>query len=153
MGALTLKVNGGTHSLDLDASTSLLYGLGDDLHPRGPKFGLGQCCSCTVILKGQAVRSRIAPVEAVAEDEITTLDGLGSFAYPHPIQQVFSDDRAARCSFCLYPVVLTAKAFVDKNLEASDEQMERAMSRVLCCCFTHTGKLRVIKHYAQRMAR
>jgi nicotinate dehydrogenase subunit A len=153
MGAITLKVNDSTPSLDLDPSTWLLYGLSDDVNLRGPKFGLGPCCSCTVILKGQAARSCIVPVEAVAEDEITTLDGLGTFAYPRPIQQAFGDERAARCSFCLNPVVMTAKAFVDKKLEASDEQMERAVSRVLSSCFTHTGKLRVIRRYAQRIAR
>ena len=153
MGAITLKVNDSTPSLDLDPSTWLLYGLSDDVNLRGPKFSLGQCCSCTVILKGQAVRSCIAPVEAVAEEEITTLDRLGTFAYPHPTQRAFSDERAARSSFCLSPVVMMAKAFVDENLEASDEQMERAMSPAFRSCFTHTGKPRVIKRYAKRIAR
>ena len=99
--------------------TPLLYALSDDLELRGPKFGcgLGQCGSCTVIVKGQAVRSCITPVEAVAGDEITTLDGLGTLEKPHPIQQAFIDEQAAQCGFCLNAVIMTAKAFLDKNPE------------------------------------
>src|SRR5229473_8663484 len=76
---ITLKVNGRTHTLDVDASTPLLYILSDDLGLRGPKFGcgLGQCGCCTVIIKGQAVRSCVTPVSTVASAEITTLEGLG----------------------------------------------------------------------------
>ena len=64
MSVLTLKVNGQSHSLDLDPATPLLYVLEDDLQLRGPKFGcgLGQCGSCTVIVKGEAIRSCITPV-------------------------------------------------------------------------------------------
>jgi nicotinate dehydrogenase subunit A len=155
MSAITLKVNGMSRMLDLDPSTPLLYALSDDLELRGPKFGcgLGQCGSCTVIVKGQAIRSCITPVEAVAGDEITTLEGLGTIAKPHPIQQAFIDEQAAQCGFCLNAVIMTAKAFVDKNPKASDEQIERAMSGVLCRCFTHTRMLRAIKRYAQGMTR
>jgi nicotinate dehydrogenase subunit A len=155
MSAIRLKVNGSTHTLDLDPSTPLLYALSDDLELRGPKFGcgLGQCGSCTVIVKGQAVRSCITTVEAVAGDEITTLDGLGTVSKPHPIQQAFIDEQAAQCGFCLNAIIMTAKAFVDKNPKASDEQIERAMSGVLCRCFTHVRMLRAIKRYAQGIAR
>jgi nicotinate dehydrogenase subunit A len=154
MSAITLKVNGASHTLDLDPSTPLLYALSDDLGLRGPKFGcgLGQCGSCTVIVKGQAVRSCITPVEAVAGDDITTLEGLGTVDRPHPIQQAFIDEQAAQCGFCLNAVIMTAKAFVDKNPKANDEQIERAMSNVLCRCFTHVRMLRAIKRYAQLAA-
>ena len=151
MSTITLKVNGASHTLDLDPATPLLYALSDDLGLRGPKFGcgLGQCGSCTVIARGQAVRSCVTPVEAVAGYEITTLDGLGTIDNPHPIQQAFIDEQAAQCGFCLNAVIMTAKAFLDKNPRANDEQIERAMSNVLCRCFTHTRMLRAIKRYAQ----
>ena len=154
MSAITLKVNGASHTLDLDPSTPLLYALSDDLGLRGPKFGcgLGQCGSCTVIVKGQAVRSCITPVEAVAGDDITTLEGLGTVDKPHSIQQAFIDEQAAQCGFCLNAVIMTAKAFVDKNPKANDEQIERAMSNVLCRCFTHVRMLRAIRRYAQLVA-
>lgn len=155
MSAITLKVNGNTHTLDLDPSTPLLYALSDDLALRGPKFGcgLGQCGACTVIVKGAAIRSCITPVEAVEGYEITTLEGLGTIDKPHPIQQAFIEEQAAQCGFCLNAVILTAKAFLDKTPKANDEQIERAMSNVLCRCFTHTRMLRAIKRYAQGIAR
>jgi nicotinate dehydrogenase subunit A len=154
MSVITLKVNGTSHRLDLDPSTPLLYALSDDLGLRGPKFGcgLGQCGSCTVIVKGQAIRSCITAVEAVAGDDITTLESLGTPDKPHPIQQAFIDEQAAQCGFCLNAVIMTAKAFVDKNPKANDEQIERALSNVLCRCFTHVRMLRAIKRYAQVVA-
>lgn len=155
MSAITLKVNGNTHSVDLDPGTPLLYALSDDLGLRGPKFGcgLGQCGSCTVIVKGQAVRSCITPVESVKGEEITTLEGLGTVEKPHPIQQAFIEEQAAQCGFCLNAIIMTAKAFVDKNPKASDEQIEQAMSGVMCRCFTHVRMRRAIKRYAQEIAR
>src|ERR1700723_2242265 len=79
MSAINLKVNGRSHTLDLDPATPLLYALSDDLELRGPKFGcgLGQCGACTAIVNGTAVRSCVTPVSAVAGKEIVTLEGLG----------------------------------------------------------------------------
>jgi len=88
MSKITLKVNGATHSLDIDPATPLLYALSDDLALRGPKFGcgLGQCGACTVIVRGQAIRSCITWVSQVEGAEITTLEGLGTIENPHPLQ-------------------------------------------------------------------
>jgi nicotinate dehydrogenase subunit A len=146
MSILSLKVNGLTHNFDVDPTTPLLYVLSDDLGLRGPKFGcgLGQCGACTVLVKGQAVRSCITPVEAVQGVEIITLEGLGTPDKPHPIQKAFIDEQAAQCGFCLNGVILTAKAFLDKNPKATEQEIEEGMSRVLCRCFTHTRMLRAI---------
>src|SRR6202050_655075 len=78
MSAITLKVNGRAHTLDLDPATPLLYALSDDLELRGPKFGcgLGQCGACTAIVNGTAVRTCVAPVSAAVDKEIITLEGL-----------------------------------------------------------------------------
>jgi nicotinate dehydrogenase subunit A len=101
MSAMSLKVNGRTHTVDVDPATPLLYVLSDDLELRGPKFGcgLGQCGACTVILKGAAVRSCITPVKAALGSEITTLEGLGTPEKPHPIQQAFIDERPRSAVF------------------------------------------------------
>ena len=150
MSLTTLKVNGRIHSVDVDPATPLLYVLSDDLELRGPKFGcgLGQCGACTVILKGQAVRSCITTVKAADGGEITTLEGLGTIEKPHPIQQAFIDEQAAQCGFCVSGIVMTAKAFLDRNPKATGEQIEQAMSNVLCRCFTHVRMLAAIKRYA-----
>ncbi len=154
MAALSLKVNGRLHTVDADPETPLLYVLSDDLQLRGPKFGCGlaQCGACTVILGGQAVRSCVMPVSAVKQQEITTLEGLGSPEKPHAIQQAFIDEEAAQCGFCLSGVILTSKALLDENPKASDEQIREALSSVLCRCFTHTRMLRAIKRYQRSHA-
>jgi nicotinate dehydrogenase subunit A len=146
MSLISLKVNGQAHSLDVDPTTPLLYVLSDDLGLRGPKFGcgLGQCGACTVLVKGQAVRSCITAVESVQGVEIITLEGLGTVDRPHPLQKAFIEEQAAQCGFCLNGVILTAKAFLDQHPKATEKEIEEGMSRVLCRCFTHTRMLRAI---------
>ena len=154
MSTLNLTVNGRPHTVDVDPATPLLYVLSDDLEQRGPKFGCGlaQCGACTVIVKGQAVRSCATTVGAVAGADIVTLDGLGTPEKPHPIQQAFIDEQAAQCGFCLNGVIMTAKAFVDKNPKATERQIEQGLSGVLCRCFTHVRMLRAITRYARETA-
>jgi len=154
MSTMTLNVNGRGHTVDVDPATPLLYVLSDDLELRGPKFGCGlsQCGACTVIIRGQAVRSCVTPVGTLGDAQITTLDGLGTPDNPHPIQKAFIEEQAAQCGFCLNGVIMTAKAFVDRNPKATEEQIEQAMSGVLCRCFAHTRMLRAIKRYADGRA-
>lgn len=155
MSAINLKVNGRAHTVDADPATPLLYVLSDDLELRGPKFGcgLGQCGACTVIVKGQAIRSCVTPVNTVAGADITTLEGIGTLEKPHPIQKAFIDEGAAQCGFCVNGVIMTAKAFLDKNPKASEAQIQEAMSGVLCRCFAHVRMMRAIKKAGQEMAR
>jgi len=150
MSTVTLKVNGRSHTLDVDPTTPLLYILSDDLALRGPKFGcgLGQCGCCAVIIKGQAVRSCVTPVSTVAGAEITTLEGLGSSEKPHPIQKAFVDEQAMQCGFCVNGVIMTAKAYLDRNPKATEAQIQQAMSNVLCRCHAHTRMIRAITKYA-----
>lgn len=155
MSAITLKVNGQSHTLDLDPSTPLLYALSDDLALRGPKFGcgLGQCGACTAIVNGTAMRSCVTPVSAVVGKEIVTLEGLGTPEKPHPIQRAFINEQAAQCGFCLNGVILTAKAFLDKNPKASEAEIQQALSNVLCRCFTHVRMHQAIARYAKEVAK
>lgn len=155
MSAIRLKVNGLEHTLDLDPATPLLDALSDDLALRGPKFGcgLGQCGACTAIVDGVAIRSCVTPVRTVQGKEIVTLEGLGTPEKPHPIQQAFIDERAAQCGFCLNGVILSAKAFLDKNPKATNGEIEKALSNVLCRCFTHTRMHAAIQRYAKAAAK
>jgi aerobic-type carbon monoxide dehydrogenase small subunit (CoxS/CutS family) len=153
MGAISLKVNGRVHTVDVDPQTPLLYVLSDELQVRGPKFGCGlaQCGACTVLIRGRAVRSCVTPASAVKDQEVTTLEGLGTSEKPHGIQQAFIDEQAAQCGFCLSGVILTAKALLDENPKASEEQIQQEMSNVLCRCFTHIRMMRAIKRYQARL--
>ena len=151
MATFTLRVNGQSHRVDVDPETPLLFVLSDDLALRGPKFGcgLGQCGSCTVMLRGEAIRSCITPVTAAGNSEITTLEGLGTIEKPHPIQQAFIDTQAVQCGFCVNGVIMTAKAYLDRNARASDADIRQALSGVLCRCGTHTRMIQALRQYAQ----
>jgi nicotinate dehydrogenase subunit A len=151
MSVFTLKVNGQSHTVDVDPTTPLLYVLSDDLALKGPKFGcgLGQCGACTAIVNGRAVRSCRTPVSTVNGATIVTLEGLGTPEKPHPIQKAFIDAQAAQCGFCLNGVMLTAKALLDRDPKATDEQIREALSTVLCRCFVHVRIMRAIRRYAR----
>ena len=101
MKEIPLKVNGRQHLLAVDPETPLLFVLNDELGLRGPRFGCGmaQCGACTVMMRGQVVRSCVMPLKAVGQDEVTTLEGLGTPERPHPIQQAFIDEGAAPVSY------------------------------------------------------
>ena len=101
MSKITLKVNGSTHTLDVEPGTPLLYILRNDLGLQGPRFGcgLGQCGACTVIVNGSAIRSCITPVSSV-KAEITTLEAMGNGGKLHPLQQAWIDEQVPQCGFC-----------------------------------------------------
>lgn len=154
MPSIVLNVNGRTHSVEVDPDTPLLYVLSDELHLRGPKFGCGlaQCGACTVLIQGKVHRSCVMPVRKVGAQQIVTLEGLGTLEKPHPVQQAFIDEQAAQCGFCLSGVILTAKALLDENPKASDQDIRESLSGVLCRCFAHTRILRAIKRYQAGLA-
>jgi nicotinate dehydrogenase subunit A len=150
MSGISLKVNGRVHAIDVDPASPLLFVLADELGLRGPKFGCGmaQCGACSVIVRRQVVRSCVTPVRAVGEDEVTTLEGLGTPEKPHPIQQAFIDEGAAQCGFCLSGVIVTAKALLDEKPNATDEEIREALGGVVCRCFAHVRMLHAIRKYA-----
>jgi nicotinate dehydrogenase subunit A len=152
---IQFTLNGAPASVRVDPEQSLLDVLRNTLGLKASRLGcgLGQCGACTVIVKGQAVRSCITPVKAVDGAEITTIEGLGAIDKPHPIQRAFIDRQASQCGFCVSGIIMTAKAFLDKNPKATEAQIQQAMSGVLCRCFTHVRMLEAIKTYAREAAR
>src|SRR6059058_5805025 len=154
MSNITLKVNGRTNTLDVDPSTPLLYVLRNDIGLQGPRFGcgLGQCGACTVIIKGEAVRSCVRPASAAQGAEITTLEGLAKDGVLHPLQQAWIDEQVPACGFCQNGQIMTAKALLDKNPTPTDAQIREGMNRTLCRCMTYYGIQRAIKRAASVMA-
>ena len=138
MSAITLRVNGRSHTVDVDPATPLLYILRNDLDLHGPHFGcgLGQCGACAVIINGAAVRSCMTQVSAV-KGEITTLEGLGRDGALHPVQQAWIDEQVPQCGFCQNGQIITAKVLLDKNPNPSDQQIREGMAGALCRCMTY----------------
>lgn len=151
--SLTLKVNGKSHTLDVDASTPLLYILRNDLGLQGPRFGcgLGQCGACTVIINRAAVRSCITPASAV-KGVVTTLEGLAANGKLDPVQQAWIDEQVPQCGFCQNGQIMTAKALLDKNPHPTDIQIREGMNGVLCRCMTYYRVQAAIKRAIKTMA-
>lgn len=95
MSRASLKVNGHSHTIDVDPETPLLYVLRDDLGQHNPRFGcgLGQCGACTVLVDNRPTRSCLLPVSRALGKEIVTLEGLGHGETPHLVQQAFIDEQ------------------------------------------------------------
>jgi aerobic-type carbon monoxide dehydrogenase small subunit (CoxS/CutS family) len=153
MSKITLDVNGGSHTVDVEPDTPLLYVLRNDLGLEGPKFGcgLGQCGACTVIIDHTAVRSCIMPVSSV-KGKITTLEGLRSDGRLHPLQQAWIDEQVPQCGFCQNGQLMTAKAMLDKNPHPSDAEIREAMNGTLCRCMSYYRVQSAIKRAAKAIA-
>jgi aerobic-type carbon monoxide dehydrogenase small subunit (CoxS/CutS family) len=151
--SVTLKVNGKSHTVDVDAATPLLYILRNDLGLQGPRFGcgLGQCGACTVIMNGAAIRSCIVPVSA-AKGEITTLEGLARNGELHSLQKAWIEEQVPQCGFCQNGQIMTAKALLDKNPKPTDAQIREGMKGVLCRCMTYYRVQAAIKRAVQTTA-
>jgi len=154
MPTFTLKVNGRTHTVDVDGATPLLYVLRNDLDLHGPRFGcgLGQCGACTVIIKGEAVRSCIRPISGVNGAEVTTLEGLATNGKLHPVQQAWIDEQVPQCGYCQNGQIMTAKALLDRTPNPTDAQIRQGMSGTLCRCMTYFRIQAAIKRAAKVMA-
>ena len=153
MATITLRVNGATHTVDVEPSVPLLYVLRNDLRLQGPKFGcgLGQCGACAVIVGGVAIRSCVTATSTV-KSEVTTLEGLAKDGRLHPLQQAWIDEQVPQCGFCQNGQIMTAKALLDHTPNPTDAQIREGMARVLCRCMTYYRVQAAIKRAATSMA-
>jgi aerobic-type carbon monoxide dehydrogenase small subunit (CoxS/CutS family) len=154
MSKITLNVNGASHVVDVEPSVPLLYVLRNDLGLEGPRFGcgLGQCGACTVIIKGEAVKSCIRPVSTAQGLDITTLEGLARGRELHPLQRAWIDEQVPQCGFCQNGQILTAKALLDRNPHPTDAEIRQGMQGTLCRCMTYYRIQAAIKRAAKEMA-
>jgi aerobic-type carbon monoxide dehydrogenase small subunit (CoxS/CutS family) len=147
--SVTLKVNGSTHTVDVEPSTPLLYVLRNDVGVVGPHFGcgLGQCGACTVIVNGAAVRSCVTPCSAV-KGEITTLEGLAKDGALHPVQKAWIEEQVPACGFCQNGQIMNAKVLLDRHPNPTDAEIRDGMNGALCRCMTYYRVQSAIKRAA-----
>jgi len=153
--AINLKVNGVSSSVPAEPDTPLLYVLRNDLELNGAKFGCGlaQCGACTVLIDGKATPSCVTPISAVAASEITTIEGLGSIANPHPLQTAFIEEQAAQCGYCTNGMIMAAKELLDRNPQPSEADVRAALATTLCRCGTHNRIIRAVLRAARTNGR
>ncbi len=150
MARFNLTVNGEARVVDVDPDTPLLYVLRDNLALKGPKFGCGlaQCGACTVHVAGEAVRSCVLAMDALAGRAVTTLEGLGTSAKPSRLQQAFIDEQAVQCGYCVNGMIMTSAALLVKNKSPSEDDIRTALADNLCRCGTHKRIVAAVKRAA-----
>ena len=153
MAALYITVNGERHEVRSPAETPLLYVLRDELGLNGPRFGCGleQCGACAVLRGTEAVASCRLPVGEVADAPITTLEGLGTPAEPHPVQQAFLEEQAAQCGYCSNGMLIAAAALLWRTPHPTDDQIRAALDDHLCRCGSQPRILRAVRRAAALM--
>lgn len=146
MANFNLKVNGETQQLEVDPTTPILWVLRDHLKLVGTKYGCGvaQCGACTVHLGDNAVRSCQLPISAVGDKEITTIEGLSENG-DHPVQKAWMEEDVYQCGYCQAGQMMNASAFLKKNPNPSDAEIEAAMNGNICRCGTYTRIKKAIK--------
>ncbi len=146
-----LRVNGIRRALNLDAQTSLLSALRDELDLTGTKYGCGegQCGACTVLIDGLPRRSCITRVGSVGTKQITTIEGLQQDGRLHPVQQAFLEAEAFQCGYCTPGMILTGVALLEANSDPSEVEIARFMEGNVCRCGTYPRIIAAIRRAAK----
>jgi nicotinate dehydrogenase subunit A len=153
--AISLKVNGATRSVDAEPDTPLLYVLRNDLELNGAKYGcaMTQCGTCTVLVNGAARRSCATPIGSIGDNEVTTLEGLGTLDKPHPLQKAFIDEQAAQCGYCASGMIMSAADLLNRNPQPQEADVRAALAGNLCRCGTHNRIIRAVLRAARQNGR
>jgi aerobic-type carbon monoxide dehydrogenase small subunit (CoxS/CutS family) len=151
---VSLLVNGKQQEVDIAADTPLLWVLRDHVGLTGTKYGCGiaACGACTVLVDGQPVRSCITPASSVSGKKITTIEGL-SPEHKHPVQQAWIAEDVPQCGYCQSGQILSAVALLSAKPKPTDQDIDDAMSSVLCRCGTYVRIRRAIKKAAALMSK
>lgn len=141
---MELNVNGKEYQLFVDPCRTLLEILREDLGLTGAKMGCddGNCGACTILLDGKAVKSCIMLVGQARGKKILTIEGLGTAESLHPLQQAFLDHFAVQCGFCTSGMILAAKALLDENPRATEEDIRKGLHGNICRC---TGYVKIVE--------
>jgi isoquinoline 1-oxidoreductase subunit alpha len=146
--SITFVLNGKSTALDVDPTMPLLWALREAAGLHGTKFGCGMalCGACTVHLDGQAIRSCVMPLSAVAGRQITTIEGLQS-KQAKAVQAAWISLQVPQCGYCQSGQVMSATALLEKNPAPTDADIDGAMSGNICRCATYS-RIRAAIHTA-----
>ena len=144
---ITLRVNGATYPLSVDTRTTLLDALRERLGLTGPKKGCdhGQCGACTVHVNGRRVLSCMSFAVMHANDEITTIEGLGTPERMHPMQAAFVEQDAYQCGYCTSGQIMSAVAVLKEGCGPTDDDVKHAMYGNICRCGAYPNIVAAVK--------
>jgi len=147
---ISFTLNGEAVKLETDADRRLLWVLRTDLEKTGTKYGCGagMCGSCTVIVDGVAVRSCIVSLDFVQGKEVTTIEGLAADGELHPLQREFYERGASQCGYCTPGMILNAFGLLEKNPNATHDEIVHGMENNLCRCSAYKRIIEAIESYA-----
>lgn len=136
---MKIAINGVERVVEFEPDTPLLWVIRDELKLKGTKFGCGKglCGACTVHLNGSAIRSCVMPVSAVENQNITTIEGIGTEENPHPLQASWIELNVPQCGYCQSGQLMSASALLANNANPSDADIDSAMSGNACRCGTY----------------
>lgn len=159
MATIALTINGKKHTLNTDPQMPLLWAIRDVVGLKGTKFGCGmaQCGSCTVHINGVATRSCVTPVSTVANKKITTIEGIGTEASLHAVQQAWIEEQVPQCGYCQSGQIMSAVALLKTTAAANrtnptDAEIDAAMQGNLCRCGTY-DRIRKAIHRAADLSK
>jgi isoquinoline 1-oxidoreductase subunit alpha len=149
---IPLLINGKRQSVDVPGDTPLLWALRDEIGLTGTKFGCGMalCGACTVHVDGQAVRSCITPISAVANKKVVTIEALGTEALGKALQAAWVDIGVPQCGYCQSGQLMSAAALLKRTARPTDAQIDEAMSGNICRCGTYTRIRAAVKQVAAK---
>ncbi|MPM46091.1 Nicotinate dehydrogenase small FeS subunit [bioreactor metagenome] len=150
---ITVHLNHEPRTFDVDPHETLLHLLREKARLTGTKCGcdLGECGACTVILDGRAVNSCCVLAEQINGRRVETIEGLGTPASPHPLQQAFMDTGAIQCGFCTPGMILSAAALLNQNPTPGKADIQKALSGNLCRCTGYAKIIEAVELAAARM--
>lgn len=151
--SVSFVVNGKRHQLEVEPQATLVEVLREQLHLTGTKegCGLGDCGACIVLVQGRPVNSCLVLAADVQGREVITIEGLAGEKGLHPLQESFLEKAALQCGFCTPGMILSAKALLDENPEAGDEEIKQALSGVLCRCGSYKKIIEAVRMAGETM--
>jgi len=146
---INMTINGENTQFDGDGDMPLLWYLRDLLTLTGTKYGCGKglCGACTVHLNGAAIRSCSVAMDRLDGAVITTIEGLAAGG-EHPLQIAWAEHNVPQCGYCQSGQIMQAASLLAENPSPDDQEIDDAMSGMICRCGTYQRIRAAIKSAA-----
>lgn len=150
---ITFTLNGRETEVMVKPLTTLQSLVREQLGYTATKTGCkqGGCGSCTVLVNGEPMLSCLLPVEDVAGQDVTTLEGLTPHEGLHPLQEAFFENFAVQCGYCSPGMIMVAKALLDRNPNPSRQEIIEAIGGNFCRCTGYEPIIEAVANAARRL--